>query len=145
MVKMIIKNKYGSNKIVVDGITFDSKDEARYYEYLKKRKAKGEILNFELQPTYELIPKFRKLGKLYRAVTYTPDYLIYHLDGAEELIDVKGFSTQQGELRRKLFEFKFPDKKLTWLTRNLKHGDESGWIEYEELKKVRRESKKCQK
>jgi hypothetical protein len=138
-------SKYGSKKITVDGITFDSKDEAIYYEDLKKKKAKGEILNFELQPTYELIPKFRKQGKLYRATTYTPDFLIYHLDGTEELIDVKGFSTQQGELRRKLFEFNFPDKKLTWVTRNLKHGDSCGWIEYEELKKVRREQKKCQK
>lgn len=135
------KSKYKSEKIVVDGITFDSKDEARYYEYLKKKKAKGEILNFELQPKYVLIPGFKKRGKTYRPMTYTPDFLIYHLDGSEELIDVKGFSTQQGEIRRKLFDYKYPDIKLTWIARSLKHGVD-GWIEYEQLKKVRRENKK---
>ncbi|KGK88015.1 DUF1064 domain-containing protein [Clostridium sp. HMP27] len=138
-------SKYKSEKITIDGITFDSKDEARYYEYLKKKKAKGEILNFELQPKYELIAKFEKFGKKYRATTYTPDFLIYHIDGTEELIDVKGFSTQQGELRKKLFDSKYPNVKLTWVARNLKYGDEDGWIPYEALQKKRRESKKCQK
>jgi hypothetical protein len=139
------RSKYGANQIVVDGITFDSKDEAKYYEYLKMRKAKGEILNFELQPKYTLIPTFRKNGKTNRAITYSPDFLIYHLDGSQELVDVKGFSTQQGELRKKLFDYKFPDLKLTWIARNLKHGNEHGWIEYEQLQKIRRENKKCQK
>jgi hypothetical protein len=136
------KSKYGSKKITVDGYTFDSLDEFKYYEYLLKRKAREEILNFELQPTYELIPKFKKEGRSYRAATYTPDFLIYHLDGKEELIDVKGVSTQQGELRRKLFEFKYPGMKLTWIARNLKHGNSDGWIEYEELQRIRRENKR---
>jgi len=138
----LIVSKYGSKKITVDGITFDSIDEFKYYEYLRKRKAKGEILNFELQPTYTLIEKFKKYGKTHRAITYTPDFLIYHLDGSLELIDVKGFSTQQGELRRKLFDSLFPDLKLTWVARNLKHGNEDGWIEYGELQRIRRENKR---
>ena len=137
-------SKYKSQKITIDGITFDSKDEARYYEYLKKRKAKGEILNFELQPKYVLIPSFKKDGKNYRAMTYTPDFLIYNLDGSEELIDVKGFSTQQGEIRKKLFDYKYPDLKLTWIARSLKVGDEHGWIEYSKLQKKRRKNRKCQ-
>lgn len=135
-------SKYKSQKITIDGITFDSKDEARYYEYLKKMKALGKIENFELQPEYELIPKFKKHGKSFRKTTYTPDFLIYHTDGSQELIDVKGFSTQQGELRKKLFEYKYPDVKLTWIARSLKFGDEYGWIGYEELQKKRRENKK---
>ncbi|MHC1683716.1 MAG: DUF1064 domain-containing protein [Clostridiaceae bacterium] len=135
--------KYNSKKIVIDGITFDSIDEARYYESLKKRKAKGEIENFELQPKYTLIESFKKYDKTHRATTYTPDFLIYHLDGTEELIDVKGFSTQQGDLRRKLFDSRFPHLKLTWVARNLKYGDDYGFIDYFELKKLRRENKKC--
>lgn len=134
--------KYNSKKIVIDGITFDSKDEGMYYEYLKKQKAEGKILNFELQPVYELQPKFKKHGKTYRAITYAPDFLIYHLDGAEELIDVKGMSTQQGEMRRKMFDYRYPDLKLTWVARSLKYGQD-GWIEYGELKKKRRENKRC--
>ena len=138
------KSKYGAKKITIDGITFDSKDEGRYYLYLKDLKAKGEIVNFELQPKYELQPSFKKYGKTHRAITYAPDFLIYHLNGTEELIDVKGMSTQQGEMRRKLFDYKYPNLKLTWIARSLKYSP-TGWIEYNQLNKIRRENKKCQK
>ena len=134
-------SKYNSQKCNSDGYPFDSRDEMLYYEYLKKLKAKGKILNFELQPTYELIPKFTKDDKKYRAITYTPDFMIYHLDGINELIDVKGYSTQQGDLRKKLFNYTYKDIKLTWVARNLKYGHD-GWIEYEELKKKRAAAKK---
>ncbi|WP_125153118.1 DUF1064 domain-containing protein [Clostridium rectalis] len=140
----MVKSKYKSEKITVDGITFDSKDEAKYYEYLKSKKAKGQILNFELQPKYVLIPPFKKNGKTYRAMTYTPDFLVYHLDESEELIDVKGFSTQQGEIRKKLFDYKYQNIKLTWVARSLKYS-QTGWIEYDKLKKIRRENKKCKR
>ncbi|QDY32692.1 DUF1064 domain-containing protein [Clostridium sporogenes] len=138
------RSKYGARKIVIDGITFDSKDEGRYYLYLKELKAKDKILNFEQQPKYELQPSFKKHGKTHRAITYAPDFLIYHLDGSEELIDVKGTETQQGNMRRKMFDYKYPDLKLTWVARSLKYSS-TGWIEYDELKKIRRENKKCQK
>ncbi|HIG0358897.1 MAG: DUF1064 domain-containing protein [Clostridium sp.] len=138
------RSKYGAKKIVIDGITFDSKDEGRYYLYLKELKAKDKILNFERQPKYELQPSFKKYGKTHKAITYAPDFLIYHLDGSEELIDVKGTETQQGNMRRKMFDYKYPDLKLTWISRSLKYSS-TGWIEYDELKKIRRENKKCQK
>lgn len=138
------RSKYGAKKIVIDGITFDSKDEGRYYLYLKELKAKDKILNFERQPKYELQPSFKKYGKTHRAITYAPDFLIYHLDGSEELIDVKGTETQQGNMRRKMFDYKYPDLKLTWVSMSLKYSS-TGWIEYDELKKIRRENKKCKK
>lgn len=134
--------KYKSKKITVDGYTFDSIDESKYYQVLLIRKAKEEILNFEMQPKFVLIPGFKKQGKTFKAMTYTPDYLIYHIDGSEELIDIKGFSTQQGELRYKLFNYFYQDKKLTWLARNLKYGDKYGFIDYFELKKIRGKNKK---
>lgn len=135
-------SKYKSKKITVDGYVFDSLDESKYYEALKERMYRREILNFELQPKYTLIPSFKKDGKTHRAMTYTPDFRVYHLDGSEELIDVKGFSTQQGEIRYKLFNYLNPDLKLTWVARNLKHGDKYGFVDYFELKKIRRENKK---
>jgi hypothetical protein len=138
-----MRSKYGAKKITLDGITFDSKDEARYYEYLKKLKAEEKILNFELQPKYELQQSFRKYGKSHKAITYAPDFLVYHLDGSEELIDVKGTETQQGNMRRKMFDYRYPELKLTWVARNLKYGNEDGWINYDDLKKRRREKKKC--
>lgn len=99
-----------------------------------------KILNFK----YELGSEFKKNGKTYRVITYVPDFLIYHFDTTEELIDVKGMSTQQGEMRRKMFDYRYPELKLTWVARSLKYSS-TGWIEYDELKKVRRENEKCQK
>ncbi|MZK54154.1 DUF1064 domain-containing protein [Clostridium beijerinckii] len=136
-------SKYNSKKITVDGYTFDSMNESKYYKALLIRKSKGEIVNFEMQPKFTLIPGFKKQGKTFKAMTYTPDFLIYHNDGSEELIDVKGFSTQQGELRYKLFNYFYQDKKLTWVARNLKYGDKYGFIDYFELKKVRSKNKKA--
>lgn len=133
-------SKYNAHKITADGITFDSKDEYHYYELLKRKRAAGEIDNFELQPRYTLQESFRIEGKLVRAITYTPDFLIYHLDGSLEAVDVKslGTATQQGELRKKLFMYRYPGIRLTWICRNLRHGDHDGWIVYEELKKRRK-------
>lgn len=133
-------SKYNSKKSICDGITFDSNDEMMYYQLLKKHKNKGIIKDFELQPTYVLINGFTKHGKKYRQITYTPDFKVYHLDGTIECIDVKGFSTQQGDLRRKLFDSRY-DEKLTWVSRSIKHGNADGWINYDDLKKKRRESK----
>ena len=135
-------SKYLSHKTVVDGITFDSKDEAKYYEALKIRKYRGEIQNFELQPKFTLIQGFKKNGKTYRAITYTPDFVIYHNDNSEEYVDVKGMTTQQGELRIKLFNHFYRDLKLSIVARNLKYGDEYGFIDYYELQKIRRKNRR---
>ena len=137
-----ILSKYNENKIVIDGYTFDSKVEGKYYEHLKDLKAKEKILNFELQPKYILLNKFKYMGKSRQAITYTPDFLIYHTDGTEELIDVKGTSTQQGDMRKKLFQYRYRELKLTWVASSYKYGDENGWIEYDELKKLRIKNKK---
>lgn len=135
------KTKYNSKKEVYNGIQFDSRDECLYYQYLLGRVERKEIKSFELQPLYILIDKFEKDGVKHRAITYKPDFKVYHNDGSIELIDVKGMSTQQGNLRRKLFDARYPEK-LTWVSRNLKHGDEYGWIEYDQLAKVRSKQKK---
>lgn len=135
-------SKYLSHKTTVDGIVFDSKDEAKYYEALKIRKYRGEIQNFELQPKFTLINGFKKNGKTYRAITYTPDFTIYHNDGSVEYVDVKGMTTQQGELRIKLFNYFYKDLKLSIVSRSLKYGDSYGFIDYYELKKIRSKNRK---
>lgn len=135
------RSKYKSEKCVIDGITFASKDEAKYYEYLKMRRAKGQILNFELQPKFVLIPTFKYQGETERLATYTLDFLVYNLDGTTEYIDVKGFSTQQGEFKFKLLKYLHPDMNFKWVARSLRYGQD-GWIEYKELQKKRRENKR---
>ena len=131
-------SKYNSSKVIVDGIEFDSKLESEFYILLKDRLNKDEILWFTIQPKYELIPKYEKLGIKHRSINYSPDFLIKHLDNTLECVDCKGFLTQASELRIKLFNYTYPDIKLTLLSYCKKYG---GWIEIDELKKKRKENK----
>lgn len=141
------KQKYNNKKIEIDGIKFDSRDESLYYLYLKECVDEGSVFHFELQPKYELVPKFQYMGENRRAMTYSPDFKITKTDGTNYVVDVKsmGTATQQGELRRKLFEYYYPEIELIWVCRNLKHGDQDGWIKYEDLKKIYRDNKKKKK
>lgn len=106
------KSKYGNKKTVVDGIEFDSQKEAEYYCQLKLLKRAGEIKGFGLQPRYELQPKFRKNGKKYRPITYIADFVISNNDGTTEIVDVKGVETQVFKIKKKMFEYKYPDLTL---------------------------------
>lgn len=134
--------KYGNNKVSRYGKIWDSKAELDYYEYLLIQQMNGLVRDIEIQPKIELIPKFYVEGELIRAVTYTPDFKVTYSDGQVEYIDVKGFSTQQGEVRRKLFMYK-TGYTLRWLAANKKHcKDGSGFVDYFELKKIRRSAKK---
>lgn len=134
-------SKYKNKKVVVDGVKFDSKHEAEYYLYLKRLKEEGKIKDFGLQHKFELQPSFKKYGKTHRAITYTVDFAIYHNNGDVEYVDFKGMETQQGIMRKKMFDYLF-DEKLTWVQRSIKYGDENGWINYDDLKKKRKLAKK---
>jgi hypothetical protein len=133
------KSKYNSKKIEIDGHTFDSKAEAKYYEHLKRLQESEEILFFRLQPRYELQESFRKNDKLHRKIEYVADFEIHHLDGSIETVDVKGFETTDFAIKRKLFEKKYPHK-LTLLAFSQIDG---GWIETDALKTARRKRKKA--
>lgn len=52
-----MKSKYRNIKTVVDGITFDSKKEAKRYQELKLMEKAGEIENLEYQKIYDLVIK----------------------------------------------------------------------------------------
>jgi hypothetical protein len=47
-----------------------------------------------------------------KAITYTADFRVTYSDGHQELEDIKGFSTEIFLLKKKLFEFKYPDLTL---------------------------------
>ena|SRR5690606_10735870 len=106
------KSKYNNKKVILDGIKFDSKKEAEYYCQLKLLKQAGKIKDYRLQPRYELQPAFKKNGKKYRAITYIADFAIANNDGTTDVIDIKGVETQVFKIKRKLFEYKYPDLNL---------------------------------
>lgn len=106
------KSKYNNVKTEVDGIKFDSKKEAEYYCQLKLLKQAGEIKDFGLQPKYELQPSFKKNGTTHRSITYIADFVIDNNDGTTDIVDIKGVETQVFKIKKKLFEYKYPDKNL---------------------------------
>lgn len=92
-------NKYHNNPTTVDGIRFDSRKEARYYEQLKIRKATGEVSYWLMQVPLRL-PGGSK---------YVVDFLVFFADGrAPEYIDVKGRETQVFRLKKREVEHQFP-------------------------------------
>ena len=106
------RRKYGNKKPTINGITFDSMAEARYYRDLRLKKAAGYIKDFELQPRFELQPTFKKNGVTHRSIVYVPDFKIYMNDGSVRIVDVKGHETAEFKIKHKLFEYKYPELHL---------------------------------
>lgn len=92
-------NKYGAKKTTLDGLTFDSGAEARYYAHLKQRERAGEVHSVELQRPYALTIN----GFL--VATYKADFAFW--DQVEErwrVIDVKGVVTPLFRLKQKMMK-----------------------------------------
>jgi Protein of unknown function (DUF1064) len=133
------RSKYGSRKVKIGEITFDSQAEAAYYKHLQLRLKAGDIQAFELQPRYLLQEAFKHQGKSIQKMEYIADFLITHKDGGKEVIDVKGMETEAFRIKKKLFYKRYPDLKLSLMT--YKH-ELGGWIELDELKKLERKAKR---
>lgn len=100
------KNKYNASKTTRDSFTFHSKAEANFYEYLKDRQAKGEILYFLRQVPLHL-PGNTKL---------VVDFVIFYPGPAGipenvntvEYVDVKGVLTPLANTKIKQAEALYP-------------------------------------
>ena len=109
----MVYSKYKNKKVVVDGITFDSRKEAKRYRELKFMESCGLIKNLELQKLYELQPKFRKNNKTYQKITYIADFTYYDIEREQTVVeDVKGNKTDMYKLKKKLFEYKYLELEL---------------------------------
>lgn len=135
-------SKYNNKKTVIDGITFDSKNESLYYQALKNMKEKGLIKDYKLQPVFELQEKFTKNGKKYRAINYIADFRVINNDDSFYIVDIKGMLTTEFKIKMKLFNYKYPDIELKLISRSIKYGDEYGFINYYELQDIRKQNKK---
>jgi hypothetical protein len=102
-------SKYGSKKVLINGIVFDSKKEADRYCELKFLERAGKIKDISLQHKFELQPSFKKNGKTIRAITYIADFVYFDLERMVNVVeDVKGYKTKEYLLKKKLFEYKYP-------------------------------------
>jgi hypothetical protein len=103
-------NKYRAKKTTIDGITFDSKAEARRYAELKLLLRGKKINDLILQPKYELQAGFTHKGKKIQAINYIADFAYYECDtGAHVVEDVKGVKTKEFMIKQKLFLKKYPN------------------------------------
>ena len=96
-------SKYLNKKVVVNGIEFDSKKEARRYQDLLLLLNAGKISDLQLQVPYELIPAQKepptigpkggvKPGKtIERSVVYVADFVYKDEYGRTVVEDVKGY------------------------------------------------------
>lgn len=112
--------KYHNTKTVADGIKFDSKLEAERYAQLKMMECAGVIRDLELQPSFELLPSFRKNGKTWRRTVYKADFRYILAENDITIIeDVKGsiaVITDVFRLKQKLFEYRYPDYTISIVT-----------------------------
>ena len=130
----------GKAKRTVDGCVFDSELEARYFkEVIKVGWAKGNMDDIAFHPKYILQEGFEKQGKKHRPIFYEADFEYKTKDGDIEIIDVKGMATEAAKIKRKWFDRKYKDRILQWISYSKQDG---GWIDYDELVKVRAGRKK---
>lgn len=131
-----------SKKTVIDGITFDSRTEAEYYEYLKQLNRTGKIYCLRCHPVYELQKPIERHGKKYKAIKYIADFEYWNEEERiNVVVDVKGFAMEDAKLKRKLFVYNYPHDKLEWVAKSLKYS-KTGWIDYDELQKLRRKARR---
>ena len=91
-------HKFKAVPTVSDGIRFDSKKEARYYDELKLRMIGGEIVFFLRQVPFHLPG----------GVRYVVDFQEFHADGTVHFVDVKGMETAEFKMKKKIVEATYP-------------------------------------
>lgn len=96
------KKKYRNQPTVVDGIRFDSKREARYYEQLKLRRAAGEVSYWLRQVPFHMQGGTR----------YVVDFAVFFVDSARApaYVDVKGRETPMFRVKRREVQHLYPIK-----------------------------------
>ena len=108
-------NRYFHTKhVVFEGIDFDSQMEVDRYRILREAQKRGLISSLELQKVFTLIPRQTepvevkmktktKVVEQFREhpVTYKADF-VYFKDGKEVVEDVKGYTTEDYILKRKI-------------------------------------------
>lgn len=145
----------------IDGIKFASKLEARFYKCLKEAKKNEIIKDFKRADTYLLQekyiivnnkviygndPDFNRIHRktktpIISAIKYTPDFFITFPDDSFKIIETKGLSKPDFELRKRLFLALHPEFYDSYKVINYDEETDS-WMDYYELDKLIKQRKK---
>jgi len=94
------KHKFFAKPTEYDGVKYHSKKEAKYAHRLNLLKKSGEIIFYLRQVPVDLPG----------GVKYRVDFVEFREDGTVHFIDVKGFDTPTGKMKRKMTEDLYPIK-----------------------------------
>lgn len=118
---MAYYRKYNNKKVIVNGIKFDSKKEAKRYKELSLFEKAGVISDLQMQvkfllipSQYEIVERYGKKGNKLQSGTkcvekecsYFADF-VYYRNGEQVVEDTKGFKTPEYIIKRKLMLFKY--------------------------------------
>lgn len=105
------RSKYNAKSTRVDGITFDSKAEARRYGELKLMEQAGAITDLKVHPRYTVWEGYNSRADKRERIIYEADFS-YVENGRLVAEDVKGVLTQTFKDKSKMFRCKFSDIEL---------------------------------
>ena len=118
--KIFRPNKYNAKRQNYNGYNYDSKFEAEYASELDLLLKAGEIKAWDRQFKVEMIA-YDEDGNLAMRKNHKVDFRVHHHDGTFELIETKGFDTEDYRERRRLLENlwlpKHPDYTYTVVKR----------------------------
>jgi len=100
-------NKYNATKTTVGGYTYQSAKEARYSLFLDSEVAAGRIKSYKRQYRMSLDVNGKHIANYYA------DFLVYHENGVEEIVDVKGVVTPLFLLKFRLAQALYPNYKYS--------------------------------
>lgn len=80
--------KYLNTICEIDGISFQSRKEGKFYGQCKMRILAGELTKIEMQQPFDLAVNGKHIAK------YIADFVLYYADGRVEVIDVKSDATR---------------------------------------------------
>lgn len=106
------KNKFGSKKCIINDIKFDSMLEGRFFLHLLTMQQQNNISCIVTHPKYQLQKSFKKYDKTIRAIDYFADFEVEFCDGTKVIYDTKGRETADFKIKRKMFDYKYPDLTL---------------------------------
>lgn len=111
------RSKYGSRKVVRDGIKFDSEREAARFGELKVLRAMGRIRDLRLQVNFTLVEGYKTIeGKRIKPLVYRADFTYERATEPDcngtvhwlrEVEDAKGMKTKDYLLKKKLMQDKY--------------------------------------
>lgn len=101
-------NKYSAKKTTIGDKVYDSKKEARRATVLKRWQDVGLITGLKEQVRFVLQEGYtNNKGKKIRPIEYVADFM-YVQDGRQIVEDCKGMRTDVYKLKKKMFEYKYP-------------------------------------